>query len=40
MIKNREGGLAEIEVHYTFDPPNFSEIEYVHAEAETEELMI
>lgn len=28
MIKNREGGLTEFEIHYTFDPPAFGEVEY------------
>lgn len=27
MIKNREGGLATINIHYTFDPPNFTEVD-------------
>lgn len=29
IIKNREGGVCEIEINYVFDPPNFDEIEYV-----------
>lgn len=29
IIKNREGGVAEIEINYQFDPPNFSEVEYI-----------
>lgn len=28
IIKNREGGVAEIEINYVFDPPNFTEVEY------------
>lgn len=34
MIKNREGGLAEFEINYTFDPPNFSEVEFQHIDEE------
>jgi replicative DNA helicase len=34
IIKNREGGVAEIEINYVFDPPNFSEIEYIAADEE------
>jgi replicative DNA helicase len=32
IIKNREGGLAEIEINYLFDPPNFTEVEYIQSE--------
>lgn len=34
MIKNREGGLAEFEINYTFDPPRFDEIEFQHIDEE------
>jgi replicative DNA helicase len=26
VIKNREGSVAEFDIHYTFDPPNFTEV--------------
>lgn len=26
VIKNREGGIEEFDIHYTFDPPNFTEV--------------
>lgn len=34
IIKNREGGVAEIEINYAFDPPNFTEVEYIQVEEE------
>lgn len=30
IIKNREGGVGEFEIHYTFDPPCFTEVQAMH----------
>jgi replicative DNA helicase len=40
MIKNREGGLQTIEINYAFDPPDFTEVDYVGETNESEILQI
>jgi replicative DNA helicase len=36
ILKNREGGVAEFEINFKFDPPDFSEILVTAVETETE----
>lgn len=36
IIKNREGGVADFDIHFRFDPPDFSEIMAPTSETETQ----